>query len=54
MNDDGTMARVSDLIPYCEEHGLKLVTVADLIEYRRRHEKLVERTTVGAAADRLR
>jgi 3,4-dihydroxy 2-butanone 4-phosphate synthase/GTP cyclohydrolase II len=45
MNDDGTMARVSDLIPYCEEHELKLVTVADLIEYRRRHEKLVERTT---------
>jgi 3,4-dihydroxy 2-butanone 4-phosphate synthase/GTP cyclohydrolase II len=44
MNDDGTMARVRDLIPYCEEHGLKLVTVADLIEYRRRHEKLVERT----------
>jgi 3,4-dihydroxy 2-butanone 4-phosphate synthase / GTP cyclohydrolase II len=45
MNDDGTMARVPDLIPYCEEHGLKLVSVADLIEYRRRHEKLVERTT---------
>jgi 3,4-dihydroxy 2-butanone 4-phosphate synthase/GTP cyclohydrolase II len=44
MNDDGTMARVRDLIPYCEEHGIKLVTVADLIEYRRRHEKLVERT----------
>ncbi|HEX6491266.1 MAG TPA: bifunctional 3,4-dihydroxy-2-butanone-4-phosphate synthase/GTP cyclohydrolase II [Gaiellaceae bacterium] len=45
MNEDGTMSRVEDLIPYCEEHGLKLVTVADLIEYRRRHEKLVERTT---------
>src|SRR6266576_4600309 len=45
MNDDGTMARVRDLIPYCEQHGIKLVTVADLIEYRRRHEKLVERTT---------
>jgi 3,4-dihydroxy 2-butanone 4-phosphate synthase / GTP cyclohydrolase II len=45
MNDDGTMARVPDLIPYCEEHGLKMITVADLIEYRRRHEKLVERTT---------
>ncbi len=45
MNDDGTMARVPDLIPYCEQHGLKLVTVADLIEHRRRHEKLVERTT---------
>src|SRR5690349_5003138 len=45
MNEDGTMARVRDLIPYCERHGLKLITVADLIEYRRRHEKLVERTT---------
>src|ERR671930_1003512 len=45
MNDDGTMARVPDLIRYCERHGLKMVTVADLIEYRRRHEKLVERTT---------
>jgi 3,4-dihydroxy 2-butanone 4-phosphate synthase/GTP cyclohydrolase II len=43
MKDDGTMARVADLIPYCERHGIKLVTVADLIEYRRRHEKLVER-----------
>jgi 3,4-dihydroxy 2-butanone 4-phosphate synthase/GTP cyclohydrolase II len=45
MNDDGTMARVPDLIPYCERHGIKLITVAELIEYRRRHEKLVERTT---------
>jgi 3,4-dihydroxy 2-butanone 4-phosphate synthase/GTP cyclohydrolase II len=43
MNEDGTMARVPDLIPYCERHGLKLVTIADLIEYRRRHEQLVER-----------
>jgi 3,4-dihydroxy 2-butanone 4-phosphate synthase/GTP cyclohydrolase II len=45
MNEDGTMARIPDLIPYCERHGLKLVTVADLIEYRRRHEELVERMT---------
>ena len=45
MKEDGTMARVPDLIPYCERHGFKLVTVADLIEYRRRTEKLVERTT---------
>jgi 3,4-dihydroxy 2-butanone 4-phosphate synthase / GTP cyclohydrolase II len=45
MREDGTMARVPDLIPYCERHGLKMVTVADLIEYRRRHEKLVERMT---------
>jgi 3,4-dihydroxy 2-butanone 4-phosphate synthase/GTP cyclohydrolase II len=43
MNDDGTMARVPDLIPYCERHGLKMVTVADLVAYRRQHEKLVER-----------
>ena len=46
MNDDGTMARVSDLVGYCERHGLKMITVADLVEYRSRHEKLVER---GAA-----
>jgi len=43
MNDDGTMARVPDLVPYCERHGLKMITVADLVAYRRRHEKLVER-----------
>jgi 3,4-dihydroxy 2-butanone 4-phosphate synthase/GTP cyclohydrolase II len=45
MKDDGTMARVPDLIPYCDRHGLKMITVADLIEYRRRHEQLVERVT---------
>jgi len=44
MNDDGTMARIKDLVPYCERHGLKMITVADLVEYRRRTEKLVERT----------
>jgi 3,4-dihydroxy 2-butanone 4-phosphate synthase/GTP cyclohydrolase II len=43
MNDDGSMARVPDLVPYCERHGLKMITVADLIAYRRRTEKLVER-----------
>jgi 3,4-dihydroxy 2-butanone 4-phosphate synthase/GTP cyclohydrolase II len=43
MNDDGTMARVPDLVEYCARHELKMVTVADLIEYRRRTEKLVER-----------
>ena len=43
MNDDGTMARIPDLERYCARHGLKLVTVADLIAYRRRHDKLVER-----------
>jgi 3,4-dihydroxy 2-butanone 4-phosphate synthase/GTP cyclohydrolase II len=43
MNEDGTMARVPDLVPYCERHGLRMITVRDLIEYRRRTEKLVER-----------
>ncbi len=43
MNDDGTMARVPDLVPYCERHDLKMITVADLIAYRRRTERLVER-----------
>jgi 3,4-dihydroxy 2-butanone 4-phosphate synthase / GTP cyclohydrolase II len=42
MNDDGTMARVPDLANYCERHGLKMITVADLIAYRRRKERLVE------------
>jgi 3,4-dihydroxy 2-butanone 4-phosphate synthase/GTP cyclohydrolase II len=44
MKDDGTMARVPDLTVFCERHGLRMITVAQLIEYRRRHERLVERT----------
>jgi 3,4-dihydroxy 2-butanone 4-phosphate synthase / GTP cyclohydrolase II len=43
MRDDGNMARVPDLERYCAQHGLKMITVADLIAYRRRHDKLVER-----------
>jgi 3,4-dihydroxy 2-butanone 4-phosphate synthase/GTP cyclohydrolase II len=43
MNEDGSMARVPDLLDYCERHGLKLITIADLIAYRRRNDKLVER-----------
>jgi 3,4-dihydroxy 2-butanone 4-phosphate synthase/GTP cyclohydrolase II len=45
MKDDGTMARVPDFVDYCARHGLKMITVEDLIEYRRRTEKLVERMT---------
>ncbi len=41
MNDDGTMARVGDLVGYCARHGLRMITVADLIAYRRRHDRLV-------------
>ena len=43
MNDDGTMARVPDLEKFCARHDMKMVTVADLIEYRRRQDKLVQR-----------
>jgi len=48
LNDDGTMARVPDLASYCERHELKLITIADLIAYRRRHDKLVERVVETA------
>jgi 3,4-dihydroxy 2-butanone 4-phosphate synthase/GTP cyclohydrolase II len=43
MNDDGTMARVPDLELYCARHRLKMITVSDLISYRRQHDKLIER-----------
>ena len=48
MNEDGSMARVDDLLAYCAKHGLKLITIADLIAYRRRHDKLVERVVQTA------
>ncbi|MEO6911743.1 MAG: 3,4-dihydroxy-2-butanone-4-phosphate synthase, partial [Edaphobacter sp.] len=43
MNEDGTMARVPDLTKFCEEHKLKMVTVADLIRYRLQHERYIHR-----------
>jgi 3,4-dihydroxy 2-butanone 4-phosphate synthase/GTP cyclohydrolase II len=43
MRDDGEMARVPDLIPFCREHGLKILTVAELIRYRLRHERYIVR-----------
>jgi 3,4-dihydroxy 2-butanone 4-phosphate synthase/GTP cyclohydrolase II len=46
-NDDGTMSRLDDLRKFCAEHGLLLSSIAMLIEYRRHHERLVEK--VGAA-----
>ncbi len=46
MKDDGTMARVDDLVGYATEHGLRMITITDLIEHRRRTERLIER---GAA-----
>lgn len=43
LNDDGTMARLPDLIKFAAQHDIKIATIADLIAYRRRKEKLVER-----------
>ncbi len=45
MNEDGTMARMDDLVPFARRHGLKMGTIRDLIEYRRRNDHLVERVT---------
>ena len=42
MNDDGTMARLPDLVEFAEKHELKIATIADLIAYRRHHDNLVE------------
>jgi len=44
MKDDGTMARLPDLVGFCQQHDLKLGTIADLIAYRLRHDATVERT----------
>ncbi len=43
VNEDGSMMRLPDLVPFCKEHGLTLVSIADLIAYRRRTERQVER-----------
>ncbi len=48
MNDDGSMARMPDLVAFAREHALKIVTIADLIEYRLRHEKLVRQVAEAA------
>jgi 3,4-dihydroxy 2-butanone 4-phosphate synthase/GTP cyclohydrolase II len=44
LHPDGSMARLPELVRVASEHGLKLISIADLIEHRRRHERLVERT----------
>jgi 3,4-dihydroxy 2-butanone 4-phosphate synthase/GTP cyclohydrolase II len=43
MNDDGTMARIPELVEFCHLHSMKLLTVADLIRYRMQHERHVRR-----------
>ena len=48
MNDDGTMARLPDLISFAQRHGLKIGTISDLIAYRRRHDNLINEKDVRA------
>ncbi len=45
MNDDGTMARVPQLMDFCSRHNLKIITIADLIKYLRKNENLIEKVT---------
>jgi len=52
MNDDGTMARVPDLVPFCAEHGLKMLTVAELIRYRLQHERYITRAAESPISTR--
>jgi 3,4-dihydroxy 2-butanone 4-phosphate synthase/GTP cyclohydrolase II len=47
MNDDGTMARVPQLLEFCKRHNLKMLSVAELIRYRMKHEKFVRRKAEG-------
>jgi 3,4-dihydroxy 2-butanone 4-phosphate synthase/GTP cyclohydrolase II len=53
MNDDGTMARMPDLVRFAEAHGLKIASISDLIAYRRRTERLVERVGEATVASRF-
>ncbi|MGO1820521.1 MAG: 3,4-dihydroxy-2-butanone-4-phosphate synthase, partial [Senegalia sp. (in: firmicutes)] len=52
MNDDGTMARVPQLMEYVKEHNLKIITIADLIAYRRENESLIERASEASMPTR--
>ncbi len=47
MNEDGSMARVPQLMEYCQKHQLKIITIADLIKYRRQHEHFLSRKAVA-------
>lgn len=47
MNDDGTMARVPQLVDFAAKHNLSLISIADLIKYRTFHEKFIQRTAVA-------
>jgi 3,4-dihydroxy 2-butanone 4-phosphate synthase / GTP cyclohydrolase II len=53
MNEDGTMSRVPQLIEFCKEHGVKMLTVADLIRYRMQHERYVRRVAEATLPTRF-
>ena len=53
MNEDGTMSRVPQLIEFCKEHNLKMLTVADLIRYRMQHERYVRRVAEAVLPTRF-
>ncbi|MCL6482208.1 MAG: 3,4-dihydroxy-2-butanone-4-phosphate synthase, partial [Firmicutes bacterium] len=53
MNDDGTMARLPQLVEFCRVHGLKLLTIAELIRYRMQHERYVRRIAESTLATRF-
>jgi len=53
MNEDGTMSRVPQLIEFCKEHNLKMLTVADLIRYRMKHERYVRRVAEAVLPTRF-
>jgi 3,4-dihydroxy 2-butanone 4-phosphate synthase/GTP cyclohydrolase II len=52
MKDDGTMARMPDLEGFAKKHGLKIVTIADLIQFRMQHESLIKRTATATIPTR--
>ena len=53
MNEDGTMSRVPQLIEFCKEHGVRMLTVADLIRYRMQHERYVRRVAEATLPTRF-
>lgn len=52
VNDDGSMARTPELLAFAQQHGLKVITIADLVRYRLKHDRLVEATAVATQQTR--
>ena len=53
MNEDGTMARTPELMEFAKLHGLKIITIADLIQYRRHNERLIRRVDTARMPTRF-